>query len=283
MVVHPVLRTGLVFAVLACAGPPAAADDLYGCAQPVRLAFYRNQVFYHDGKGLDADLVAELARRTGCAFEVSVRPRAQIWTALQRGELDMATSAVATVEQRRYAYFVPYLRLRERLIVPLDLSADLHSLDDFHALPGVRLGAVAGYNHGPYLDAMLRILRSEGRVREYVDETACFNALLGGEVDGLIGHELSLAGLLHEPALRHRFRGIDVARGPGVPRSLVLARGRFSAAQSAQWQRLFEDLRLDGSLVRIFLRNAPLDVAAALLDNGYRPTPDGQGGQDEAP
>ncbi|MDF3933557.1 substrate-binding periplasmic protein [Pseudomonas citronellolis] len=280
MAVHPAFRTWPAVAVAACLCLPAAADDRYGCAQPLRLAFYRNQVFYRDGQGLDADLVAELERRSGCRFDVSVQPRAAIWSALRRGELDLATSGVATVERRRYAYFVPYLYLRERLIVPLDLASDLRGLDDFHGLPGVRLGAIAGYDHGPYLDAMLRILRSEGRVREYPDEASCFSALLNGQVEGLIGHELSLAGLLRDPALRHRFRVIDVGRGPGVPRGLMLARGHFSAAQAAQWQRLLEDLRLDGTLVRIYLRNAPLDVAAALLDNGYRPIPGEQG---EAP
>lgn len=278
MVVHFLLRSGLALTALFCACL-AVAGDRFGCAAPIRLAYSPNPIFYHEGKGLDADLLAELGRRSGCRFEVKVIPRAQIWTALQRGELDMATSAVATVERRRLAFFVPYLNLRERLIVPLDMSLDLSSLDDFVAQPGKRLGVIAGYHHGAYLDAMLRIMASQGRVREYADERSNFVALLNGEVDGLIGHSLGLYGLLRDPRMRYRFRVIELNHEPGVARGLVLARGHFSPAQSAEWLRLLEDMRLDGKLARIYLGNAPLDVAAALLDNGYRPVPGGHGGK----
>lgn len=277
MLVHPASRLGLVLALTTGLCLSAAAVDRFGCAAPIRLAFYPNPVFYRDGKGLDADLVAELARRSGCRFELSVRPRAQIWQALQNGELDMATGGVATAERRRFVYFVPYLYLRERLIVPLDLAPDLHGLDDFQALPGKRLGVTAGFRHGAYLDALLRMLGSAGRLREYPDERATFDALAAGEVDGLLGHELGLSSLLRDPAMRHRFRAIDASRYPGVARGIVLTHSRFSAAQASEWQRLLEDLRLDGGLARIFLGNAPLDVAAAMLDNGYRPISTDQG------
>lgn len=279
MVVHPALRLGLLLPLVTSACLCAAAEDRFGCAAPLRLAFYRNQVFYRDGHGIDPDLIAELARRSGCRFELSVRPRAEIWLALQHGELDMATSGIATDERRHFAYFVPYLYLRNKLIVPIELGGDVRRFDDFQALPGARLGVIASYRHGPYLDAMVRILRSQGRVREYADDASRFNALLNGEVDGLIGHELNLSGAITDPSLRRRFRVVDVSPGPAIAHGLVLARGHFTAAQSAEWLRLLEDMREDGSLARIYLGNAPLDVAAALLDNGYRSASGQQGGQ----
>lgn len=270
MAVSPLLRCGLAFALAACLCEPGVADDRFGCAQPLRLAFYRNELFYRDGHGIDPDLIAELARRSGCRFDTSVRSRADIWLALQRGELDVATSGVATDERRRYAFFVPYLYLRNKLIVPIELAPDLRSLDDFQRLPGARLGVIAGYDLGPFYDGMLKILRGQGRVLDYPDDAARFKALLDGQVEGAIGHELNLVGTVADAAQRRRFRVVDVAPGPGVGHGLVLARGHFSAAQSAAWQRLIEDLRLDGGLARIMLRNAPLDVAAGLTDSGYR-------------
>lgn len=279
MVLPPVLRTGLLLALMNCACLHALADDRFGCATPVRLALSPNPAFHRDGKGLDADIVAELARRSGCSFELSARTGAQVWEGVQAGEVDMVSNIATTAERRRLTYFVPYLYVRERLIVPLDLGSDVHSLDEFLALPGTRIGVVAGYRHGPYLDGMLRIFGSTGRLREYPDERASVSALANGEVDGLIGHALGLGSLLRDPSLHRRFRAIDMARGPGVARGLMLARARFTAAQSAQWLRLFEDMRMDGTLARIYLGNAPLDVAVALLDNGYRPLSDTQGGK----
>jgi polar amino acid transport system substrate-binding protein len=92
-----------------------------------------------------------------------VRSRADIWLALQRGELDVATSGVATDERRRYAFFVPYLYLRNKLIVPIELAPDLRSLDDFQRLPGARLGDRRLRPRSLH-DGMLKILRGQGRV-----------------------------------------------------------------------------------------------------------------------
>lgn len=269
MVLFPVLRIGLLCALMNCASLYAAAEDRYGCATPVRLAFYPHPILYEDGKGMDVDVATELARRSGCRFEVSVRPRAQIWQDIESGEVDLTMSGVASPDRLRLAYFIPYLYLRERLIVPLEQSMDLHDLNDFRARPGVRLGVISGYRHGTYLDAILRIMAADGQLREYPDERGSFAALQKGEVNGLIGHALVLSTVLGDPAMRHRFRVIEL-NAPGVARGLVLSRRHFSAAQSAEWLRLLEDLRLDGGLSRILLRNAPLDIAASLLDNGYR-------------
>lgn len=270
MALHPSLRTLLVLAPAVWLCAVAMAEDRLGCDTPIRLAFYRNVVFYHDGSGIDPDLVAELARRTGCQFEISVRPRSDIWTALQSGDLDMATSGIATAERRGFAYFIPYLYLRNRLILPSYLGNDLNSLEAFHDMPGARIGVIASYRHGPYIDAMLRILRAEGRVREYRDDAARFSALLNGEVEGVIGHELNLQGSVLDPQQRRKFRIIDVSPGPAIPHGLVLARKRFTPAQSAQWQRQIDALWLDGGLAKIMYGNAPAPQAVELLDSGYR-------------
>jgi len=246
------------------------AEDRLGCEQPIRLAFYRNPLVFHDGGGIDPDVVAELARRTGCRFELSVMPRADIWKALQSGDLDMATSGIASAERRAIAYFIPYLYLRNKLILPRYLGDDLGSLEAFHDMPGARVGVIAGYRHGAYIDTMLRMLRSEGRVREYRDDAARFSALLNGEVEGVIGHEMNLRSAILDPQQRNKFRVIDVTPGPAVGLGLVLGRKRFTSAQSAQWQREIDAMWLDGGLLKIMNHNAPAQLAAEFLDSGYR-------------
>ncbi|MCY1278208.1 Bacterial extracellular solute-binding protein, family 3 [compost metagenome] len=244
------------------------APGRYGCERPVSLALYQNRVFYSDGQGIDPDLVAELQRRSGCTFEVSVLPRSEIWARLEAGTLDMSTSGIATPERRRFAFFVPYLYLRNKLIVPTTLVAQVESFADFARLPGARLGVVASYRHGPYLDSGVRILRGEGRVLEFVDDAARFAALRSGEVSALIGHDLNLSGAL--PAEEQlNYRVIDVVPGPAVPHGLILARQRFTPAQAAEWLRLLEGVRLDGRLAGIMRAHAAPGLAEELLNSGY--------------
>lgn len=269
MALYPLLRTLLVLpAAWLCA--VAMGADRYGCEAPIRVAFTRNLVFFHDDGGIDPDLIAELERRTGCRFETSVRPRDEIWRKLESGELDMGTSGVATPRRRAFTYLLPYVYLRNKLIVPLELGSDMKSLDDFHDMPGARIGVIAGYRHGPFIDAMLRILRGEGRVMEFRDDTVRFTALLNGDVEGVIGHELNLEGAITDRRQRARFRVVNVMSGPATPHNLMLSRKRFTPAQSAEWLRLMETLWLDGSLLRIVQRNTSPVLAAELLDSGYR-------------
>lgn len=268
MALHP-LRILLVLPA-AWLWAVAMAEDRYGCETPIRVAYTRNLVFFHDDGGIDPDLIAELARRTGCRFEASVRPRDEIWRKLESGELDMGTSGVATLRRRAFTYLLPYTYLRNKLIVPSELGSDMRTLDDFHDMPGARIGVIAGYRHGPYIDAMLRILRGEGRVVEFRDDTTRFTALLNGDVEGVIGHELNLSGAISDRRQRARFRVVDVMSGPATPHNLVLSRKHFTPAQSAEWLRLMETLWLDGTLVRIVQKNTSPALAAELLDSGYR-------------
>lgn len=51
-----------VVAVVAVSVPASESARRYGCEQPIRLALYENRVFYHDGQGIDPDMVAEWLR-----------------------------------------------------------------------------------------------------------------------------------------------------------------------------------------------------------------------------
>ncbi|MBD9513722.1 substrate-binding periplasmic protein [Pseudomonas sp. BGr12] len=269
MALHRQFVSLLVLAPAAWPCAEAMAEDRYGCEQPISIAYTRNVVFFHDDVGIDPDLIAELGKRTGCQFATSVRPRDEIWSKLESGELQMGTSGVATPQRRSYTYLLPYLYMRNKLIVRDDLG-EMTSLDAFHDMPGARLGVIAGYRHGAYIDGMLRILRAEGRVVEYKDDATRFSALLNGDVEGVIGHEMNLEGAVSDRRQRERFHVIDVMPGPATPHNLMLSRKRFTPAQSAEWMRLMETLWLDGTLARIMRKNAPPQQAEGLLDSGYR-------------
>jgi len=269
MALHRRFVSLLVLAPAAWLCAEAMAEDRYGCEQPISVAYTRNVVFFHDDVGIDPDLIAELGKRTGCQFETSVRPRDEIWNMLENGDLQMGTSGVATPQRRTYTYLLPYLYVRNKLIVRDDLG-EMNSLEAFHDMPGARIGVIAGYRHGAFIDGMLRILRAEGRVVEYKDDATRFSALLNGDVEAVIGHEMNLSGSVADRRQRERFRVVDVMPGPATPHNLMLSRKRFTPAQGAEWMRLLETLWLDGTLARIMRKNAPPQVAEGLLDSGYR-------------
>jgi polar amino acid transport system substrate-binding protein len=81
-------------------------------------------------------------------------------------------------------------------------------------------------------------------------------------VEGAIGHELNLVGTVADAAQRRRFRVVDVAPDRASGMAWCSPVGISAQRRALAWQRLIEDLRLDGGLARIMLRNAPLDVAA---------------------
>ncbi|UVE18735.1 transporter substrate-binding domain-containing protein [Pseudomonas sp. LS44] len=267
-----VLRFGLIALLLSTglsAVHAAEPAQRYGCSQPIRLALYKDQIFYRDGQGIDPSMVAELQQRSGCEFEVGVLPRSEIWMRLQAGTLDMATSGIATPQRRGFAFFVPYMYVRNKLILPASLSTEVQSLEAFVRRDDARLGVVRGYRHGPYLESGVRILRSAGRVVEFADDAARFAALRRGEVSALIGHDLSFSSLLPEDE-QLNYRIIDVVPGPSIPHGLILTRTHFSPAQAAEWLRLVEAMRLQGRLADIMRANASPALADELLNSGYR-------------
>ncbi|MCX8027331.1 MAG: transporter substrate-binding domain-containing protein [Thermodesulfovibrionales bacterium] len=58
---------------------------------PIKLAFYEYGYFYYDdGKGIDRDIVDDIAKLSGCKFQIEVMTRARIWAELKKGSLDMS-------------------------------------------------------------------------------------------------------------------------------------------------------------------------------------------------
>ncbi|OYT92918.1 MAG: hypothetical protein CFE43_06490 [Burkholderiales bacterium PBB3] len=104
------IRWWLACCGLGVAGLAAAQDKSMCLDRLIRFAHYEFGLIYSSGYGgIDDDLQKELARRTGCQFEVSVRPRARTWTDLKSGNVDMAASGIQTPERDTYVWFHHYI------------------------------------------------------------------------------------------------------------------------------------------------------------------------------
>jgi polar amino acid transport system substrate-binding protein len=260
-----VARCGLVLAIVVLAPLPAEAETAadYGCDRPVSLAYYEFGPLHHDGEGIDRDVVEELAKRTGCRFETSLEPRAQIWEELQAGSLDMTTSGLRTEPRNQFVYFVPYLGLKNVVITAQALADQARSFDDFVADRHFKIGVVKGYIHGAYFD--FRLKNAGDRVVGYPDQNGIYDALRRGEVQGIVSPAFNYEYFFKTPEERAAFVMIDVSPAPPVAQNMIFNRRRFSDAEINAWTRILEQMRLDGTLERICRRQVSAEMTRMLL------------------
>lgn len=256
----PLIAVGMLLA-----GTPAAAQSAadYGCDRPVRLAFYEFGALYHDGAGIDRDVVEEVARRTGCQFVTDVEPRSQIWKELQAGTLDMTPSGLRNDARRQFVYFVPYLGLKNAVVAERAIADQITSFDDVVAHPEWRIGVVQAYLYGPYFDFRLNLARKQTQV--YPDQDAIYRALQEGEVNVIISPAFNYEFYFRTPEQRQRFAMADVSPAPPIPQNMIFSQKRFTAGQLGAWSRLFEQMYLDGTIMRICEDHVSAQMARALL------------------
>lgn len=109
------------------------------CPPAISIGLHEFGLFFHKNKGIDADLVQELARRSRCEFNIQVLIRAQIWPALQHGKLMMSVSGLQTPEREQFVYFSePYLIQKNMAVLPAAIAAQYPEPKDFLAAPKLR-------------------------------------------------------------------------------------------------------------------------------------------------
>lgn len=265
-----------MLAVIACLGLWSAsivnAAGPVDCGdRPIRLAFYDYGYLYFEDQGqahgIDKDLADELARRSGCRFDSQVMKRARIWADLESGDLDMGLSGIQTEQRDRFAWFVPYLAMKNYAILHGSISPPVRSGDDFVARGELQFGVVRGFKHGAAQERWLQALRDAGRVQESADVETIFKKLQQHRVDAMFSQPPVYLKKLADFGMEQAVVIVDwTPREQGVAHGLVLAKTRFSDRDAAQWRGLIDTLRQDGTLARIYARYLPDAIVSRMLD-----------------
>lgn len=255
----------LIFAAGAHASPIACAN------KPIRLAYYEFGYFYFLDKqgasGIDKDIVDELARRSGCTFDTVVMARARIWAELAHGGLDMSVSGIQNPERDQFAWFAPYLSMKNYAVLGSTVPQSTHSAREFLQQPKLQFGAVRAFKHGTEQDKWLDQLRVDNRVQDSANVETLFKKLKEGRIDALFSQPAVYGKNLADLGLQHSTRVQDwTPEEKGVPHGLILAKSRFSAADAKTWQALVNAMRTDGTLKRIYTRYLGAADASAMLD-----------------
>jgi polar amino acid transport system substrate-binding protein len=258
----------LAWAMLVAWPSTHAAEAAALCPQPLKVALYDIGVFYRpdSGKGIDQDVVAELARRTQCRFHTEFNSRVRIWQMLRNASLDLSVSGIATEERRGFADFVPYYRARNELVV-LASTPIPASPEAFLAEGKFKLGVVKSYVHGPGWEEWVAALRAQGRVVELADTAELFRALDHGRVQAIPAWRPLAVAMGFHYGMRHplvRLRWF--ADHPDVAYCLVLSKARLSPALRQHIAEQVEAMRRDGFLDSVYRRYmSAADVEAMTL------------------
>ncbi|WP_374311081.1 substrate-binding periplasmic protein [Dongia sp.] len=220
---------------------------------------------YHAGAGVDADLLQEMSRRSGCLFEIKNLLRVDLWPAMTSGEIDMATSSISTHERARIARFVTFLGFKNMMVMPTKEVGTTFSLAALVAKPKWRLGLVKGFRYGNYYDYNLKMLLGDNRIVEFETHEQLFAALRMGSVEAILAPSVHFFFYLTADEQQH-FTMINASPAPPTPSGFAFARTQFTAPQVDNWLRLIESMRLDKTLHRLVERRISKAAMATLIE-----------------
>lgn len=219
------------------------------------LAFYEYGLLYHQGVGIDADVVRELERRSGMTFSTSVLARARIWKDLESGNLDMTVSGISTPEREKFAWFIPYFSMKNYVLTS-KTSVRILKPQDFLDHSSWIFGAVASFRHGNLQDNFLENLRDLRRVEEAPEAVTLFQKLKAGRIQGMFSQPPVYRYYLRELGMESSVNlGDWFPEEEKIPHGLVLSRKRIGITEFRYWQGLIEAMRDDGTLEKIFIRH----------------------------
>jgi polar amino acid transport system substrate-binding protein len=236
--------------------------------RPIKLAFFTFGMFYDEqGRGIDKDIVDELKRRTNCAFDTQVMPRARIWADLASGQLDMSVSGIQTPERNRFAWFAHYMAVKNYALINTTLAASIKNPEQFLLHKDAQFGAVRSFKHGAEQDAFLEQMREQSRVQDSADLEALYSKLRQGRVQGIFSQPPVFRAMLGKLNMTQQVQIQDWApQQKGVPHGLILAKASFTDQQAQAWQAQISAMAADGTLRKIYHRYLSDAEVNQLLD-----------------
>lgn len=194
----------LVITALFCCQPAAHAGG--PCPAVTRVGFsdlgygsYRD-----NGRivGISADVINEMARRSGCKFEFQWYPRQRLFVELQAGHIDMAMGAFRTPERDAYARHLPYAYLQYDLILREPSGQGYASLSEFVERGTGRLNVTRGLVYDSQIETQLARLAAAGRLELVNDFETVFGKLEMGRADGTVATAAIYAKYLKDARLK---------------------------------------------------------------------------------
>ncbi|WLQ13156.1 transporter substrate-binding domain-containing protein [Hahella aquimaris] len=205
--------------LLALLAQPSAAETSLVLASQEDFTPYE----WRDGdqiKGLDVDIVKEMARRLGWNVEIKLYPWKRVLHEVAAGAIDGGFSAFRTPEREEYAIFLdPPIHLSTYCVfVNPERPIVFYSLED---LDGKVLGKNLGFSINPEFDHA----QKRGRF-EVVEKSMSHNLrlLAAQRIDAVIGNELEVDYMARELGLDGKIMALPTKLSQDIPAHLIISR-----------------------------------------------------------
>jgi polar amino acid transport system substrate-binding protein len=152
-----------------------------------------------DGRvtGFDADIAAEISRRSGCSLTLEESNASRMWPLLSRGELPLSASVAWLPERREVVDYLLLFRLRGFVLMSREQAMRTPTRAAFDQDPSLRIGIVRKARRPASVQAWVDALASQGRVSEAVDSHALLRVYEAGRVQAILSFA---GGLRSQPA-----------------------------------------------------------------------------------
>ena len=239
--------------------PSAGATGQPDCSRPLSLGLHEHGLLYaaQTGEGIDKEIADEMARRSGCHITLTVLPRARIWQLVESGALDFTLSGIADAQRDRFAAFAWYVSNKYYLLVRRD--ADVRSVSEFRRKRGLRLGLIRSFRYGPLANEFVDAVASEDRIAYAGSLEPLYTILLEDGIQGMLIEPFDFP-VIAGAQLKAQTRILEFG-DPAVPHGLVMSRRSLAPAQLQAWGEIIQSMRADGTMLRIFAKYFPADLA----------------------
>ncbi|HEY9104514.1 substrate-binding periplasmic protein [Chitinimonas sp.] len=248
--------------LLALAGTVHAAGGP-DCSRSYTLALHEHGMLYRasNDSGIDRDFATELIRRSGCQVEVSLMPRSRIWKLIEAGALDFSLSGITNPERDGYASFGWYFANKYTLLVRKDTK--VKQLSEFEAIPRFKLGVIRSFRYSEVINRFVDTLAQDDRVIESVSYDVLYRNLQLNRIQAVIIEPFDYSDM-DDYGVRDLVNVVQT-EDQVVPHGLIMSKKRISAPEADKWRALIDQMRTDGSLLRIFEKYFSKDEARSLV------------------
>lgn len=259
MIKKALIAFSLLYIVLGTAN--AAGPD---CSRGYTLALHDHGLLFSadTNTGIDKDLADELTLRSGCKITVSLMARSRIWQLIESGALDFSLSGIATPEREQFAGFAWYFSNKYYLLVRKD--SGVLSQADFEKNGKLQLGVIRAFRYSESANRLVDKLQDQNRVTQAGSLEPLYQALMENRIQGMIIEPFDYP-VLSEKRIRDISTIVEF-NDPPVPHGLIMSKKSLSLAEQEKWRSLINEMRTDGTLLRIFGTYFRPELAATLVN-----------------
>jgi polar amino acid transport system substrate-binding protein len=138
-------------------------------------------------------------------------------------------------------------------------DAEVHSAAEFRRKRGLKLGLIRSFRYGEHANAFVDAVESEERITYAGSLDPLYTILLDDGIQAMIIEPFDFP-VIASAQLKAQTAILEFGDTP-VPHGLVMSRKSLAPTQIVAWREVIQSMRADGTILRIFEKYFPADLA----------------------